>query len=139
MKEIRREHKRHVAQNPWSGHETYLGHEQTDHVLSDKGGLESLTQAQSPVSSCGCIAPPAGYCAPCIAMGLEGTVCQACKGICGKCHKPICPRHSKFEHPASREPVRLCEECFDSLKRKHSYQSALRSFFSPFIDFGDRQ
>jgi len=138
MKEIRREHKRTVALNPWTRKETLLGQEETDHILSDTGGIESLTLGECPVSSCGCIAPPVGFCAECIAQNLDGTVCQACRGECQRCHKPICARHSIFEHPVNQGPARLCADCRDALNRTHRAKSVLHSLLSPFIDFGDK-
>ena len=137
MKEIRREHKRNVAYNPWTREETALGQEQTAHVLSDTGGIESLTLSEHPVSSCGHISPPVGFCAECNEQGLAGTVCAACAGECQQCHKPVCKRHSLFEDPVTHEPTRLCAECHGTRNRSHKTKRFLRTLLDPFIDFGD--
>lgn len=139
MSNIKREAKKNMAVCPWSGRQTDLGQEQTNHNLSNSGGIESATLAQQAVSSCGCILPPVAFCAECISLALEGTVCEQCKGFCERCHKPICPRHSIFDHPIEHRATRLCSECHGELKRGNISKSLFRALFSPFIDFGESQ
>lgn len=132
MKPIRGEKKAVTATNPWTGRQQFISETKSAHEINDLGALESSSVEELSVSSCGHVAPPAGFCAHCVDQGLEGTVCASCLGECASCLKPICHRHS-FSH---QESV-YCEPCRDALRRKHLTKRIGRFLFSPFVRFED--
>lgn len=137
MKPYRKEKKKRFAQDPWNENVHELGEEETTHVLSDQGALESLEVENPPVSFCGCISPPVGFCAVCLSKGMKGTICSACRTFCSSCHKQICPRHTVFRDLSNDDRLHLCEECHVVVGRNRISKTLTRMFFSPFIRFED--
>lgn len=137
MKPIRGQRKRTIAQNPWNRNKVLSGQEDVLHILHEGGGIGSETEELLTVSSCGCVGPPAGFCARCTESGYEGTVCARCLGWCAKCRMPLCPRHSVFSEDTA-DQRRWCPECAGGIRRKRIGWGITRTLLSPLIEFGGR-
>ena len=137
MKPIRGEKKRRIAEDPWNDGTQELGQQETLHVLSDEGAIESYTLEKEPVAFCGCISPPIAWCAVCLSKGMKGTMCSTCRRSCSLCHKQICPRHTIFRELPEGESLNLCEECHAVVGRKRVSKNLTRMVLSSFIRFED--
>ncbi len=135
MKPIRGERKREVAHDPWHLRERQLQQEESAHIVSDDGGLESYHTGRHFASGCGCLRRPGGFCAVC---DPPETACVECFGLCRHCSKPLCRRHSVFVEGQSGQGIRLCSPCFDSSKRKQLVRQIGRLLLSPFVGFESR-
>lgn len=130
MKPIRNEQKKEVARNPWQGKERPTDQEETDHVVSDHGGIESCSTHHRIACDCGCLAPPGGYCAVCGALA-----CTNCFDHCDICRAPTCARHGLVVELPPNGKFRLCPTCRDEINRRRSWKLAARLLLSPFIRF----
>ena len=136
MKPIRGERKRSVIHDPWDGKERAVAQEDTAHVVTDDGALQSVLTARSVAFSCGCVnTPAAGFCAVCCAKGRPGTVCADHYGLCRDCSKPVCPRHSVFPEGPERKELRYCKTCYPELKRQRRLKQITRLLLAPFVEF----
>lgn len=133
MKPIRFETQQDTVQDPWNGLCRPAGGSATFHVLSASGGLESQTERRVVAADCGCLKPPAGFCAVC---GDGSTACVDCFGFCHQCRKPICPRHSVFG-PSSVPNLRLCHDCHGTRRRSNIVRGIVRFLLAPFVSFGN--
>lgn len=132
MKPIRGEREREVIHDPWHGGEKSIGQNDTTHVLSDDGAIESLRTGRRMACACGCLKPPGGYCGRCVQP-----VCVDCFGFCLGCHMPMCPRHSVFVDSESGATLRFCKHCHEKASRRKLARDVVRTILSPFIRFGD--
>ena len=130
MKPIRTERTEHVDRGPWSGNEHTAQQRDTAHALDAHGAIDSHTVERRIAASCGCLAPPVGFCGEC-----ERTVCASCYGRCQSCGKPLCPRHSQFVPNTLGAPLRLCPSCGDAARRKTALRRVGRTLLSFFVDF----
>lgn len=138
MKPIRGERKR-VVIHDWEGNETAVAQEDTAHVVTDDGALQSFYTTRSGAFSCGCVnIPVRGFCAACCREGLPGTVCIEHFGLCLLCSKPLCPRHSLFPEGQQRNEHRYCRACYEGVKRKHRLKQITRLLLAPFVEFEER-
>ncbi len=135
MRPIRREGKQVFGHCPWEAQERPLGEDETVHMLSDTGGIESYHTERKIACSCGCLAEPVGFCAECVKEQDIGTVCAKHFGSCDKCNKPICPRHCRVNKNQDGKNTRFCIECSEAINRKEIVHGLGRFFLSPFIKF----
>ena len=105
-------------------------------TLSPQGSPDSIGLTHMLFHRCRCSIeqPVGGRCYEC-----GGTSCVRCHGHCARCHKPICPEHSKFTDGPTGQQVRLCRVCHDSMRRKRLVGGAARILLSPFINFDKGQ
>ena len=131
MRPIRGERSDEVVHDPWDFSARKLGQDDTLHVVTDEGGIDSLRTGRHVACVCGCLKPPGGFCAECVQP-----VCVDCYGFCaGNCHKPLCPRHSVFVFDATGSVVRLCRACHSQVSRKRIVRGVFRALLSPFVRF----
>jgi len=139
MRRVRTEKHHQVAHDPWTGSSRPLGHDDTVHVVSRSGGLESYTVQRHFACGCGCLKPVGGFCAAC-PQGQNQTACVSCFGFCARCHKPLCTRHSVFmetdEKVGHRD--RFCLLCSESLRRMAVLRRVVRFLLAPFVAFDKR-
>jgi len=132
MRPIRTEQQHDIVQDPWHGTERASQSQATLHSLSQDGSLDSQILRRQIAAGCGCLKPVGGYCAIC----ADGSnVCIACFGQCGRCRKPLCPRHSVLPGFNADPTARLCVHCYEKLRRKLFLRRLLRVLFSPFVKF----
>lgn len=133
MKPIRSEHQHDVIQDPWSNRQRAAQDQDTLHVLSPQGCLESHTVRRLVAADCGCLKPVGGFCGVC----PDGTTsCVDCFGHCSLCHKPICTRHSIFPSEQNREAAkRICLTCHEAGRRTAIIQRVVRFVLAPFVVF----
>ena len=132
MKPIRGERDVEVAHEPqtWGSKQAQFKQADAVHTVSDAGAIESHRTARHFAAGCGCIAPPAGFCAVC-----SETACSSCFGFCERCRKPLCPRHTVFiEEPDDRK-IRRCRPCHETKGRTRRLRQIGRLLLSPFIVF----
>ncbi len=133
MKPIRGERSEDVVHDPWDFRARKLGQDDTLHVVTDEGGIDSHRTGHRVACVCGCLKPPGGFCAECVQP-----VCADCYGFCaGSCRKPLCPRHSVFVLNATGEVVRFCRACHGQVSRKKIVRGVFRTLLSPFVRFED--
>ncbi len=129
MKPIRTERTERVDRGPWSGNEHTAQQQDTAHRLDADGAIDSHTVERRIAASCGCLAPPVGFCGEC-----ERTVCANCYARC-LCGKPLCPRHTQVVSNADGAALRLCPACGDAYRRASATRRVVRSLLSFFVDF----
>ncbi len=128
MKPLRRKHTTQVTTDPVTGKDRVLGWSQEEHVLSDKGSVDSSAMERTFFLDCGCEGQAAGRCFECGAIS-----CKTCHGHCQACRKPICMQHSRFLQ-SEEGAVRLCGSCFDRISRKQTRAKIGRFVLSLFVE-----
>ena len=134
MQPIRGEREEEFVHDPWEKNQQQVGQNDTVHVVSDAGGIESHRTGRRVACVCGCLKPAGGFCSECTLP-----VCVDCYGFCADdgCHKPLCPRHSVFTESESGARVRFCQSCYGKVSRKKIARGVFRALFSLFIEFED--
>lgn len=130
MEPIRSVRHREVIQDPWGGTSRVVEQRDEAHALTDEGALQSCHDTQRVAAVCGCVRAIGGICASC-----GGSVCIACFAFCGRCHKPVCPRHSVRTSLPSGSVDVACTECASSRSRRQLAGRFWRVLLSPFVDF----
>ena len=132
MQPIRGERDDEFCHDPWNKTAQQSVQKDTTHVLNDAGAIESHRVGRRFACVCGCLKPPGGFCAVC-----AESVCVDCHGFCGRCHMPLCPRHSVFEQDGGGTIPRWCKACFATRSRGRLVRKLARAILSPFVRFGD--
>lgn len=136
MDPIRREQRAKTVRAPWSSREQPLVHEDTAHVVSDAGGLESASVERHTALGCGCLGkPPAGFCGLC-----EQPVCGDCFCHCQRhgCGRPLCRRHAMQLAGPDGSVLNVCTFCHEESTRERFVRRVGQFLLSPFFKFGGR-
>ncbi len=132
MQPIRGEREDEFCHDPWNKTARQTAQNDTTHVLNDAGAIESQRVARRFACVCGCLKPPGGFCAVC-----AESVCVDCYGPCCRCHVPLCPGDSVFEHDDAAGILRWCKSCYATRTRSRLARNVVRAILSPFVRFGD--
>ena len=132
MHPIRGDRSREVAHAAWEANEYPIGQNETVHVVSDLGAVESMRTVRQFACACGCLKPVAGFCGEC-----SSTACATCFGFCmgGDCNKPLCRRHSRLVAGPDGTMLRFCSICYGKSTRRRIFSIAMRLLLSPFFAF----
>lgn len=112
MKPLRRKQTTQVTTDAATGRDRVLEWTEEQHVLSDRGSVDSTEMRRTFFLDCGCRGDSAGRCFECGAIS-----CPEHHGHCQGCRKPICMQHSRFV-AMDQGQVRLCGRCFDATLRR---------------------
>ncbi len=134
MQPIRSERTRKVASSSWDASDHPVQQDDTDHTLSQAGAIESDRTTQQMACHCGCLRPPAGFCAECNQL-----ICEVCYARCSGCNKPIGPCHYVKSQDRTGRVLVECRSCNGARKRKSLITGLWRGIASLVIDFEDER
>ena len=127
MQPIRHQKDKHVIRDPFNDRDIDQQEVETEHVVSDDGGLDSAGLQRHFACGCGCVGAPGGICAECGCLS-----CSNCFSRCG-CGKPLCPRHRHVVDVPNAGRIIFCKPCYDAWVRSRRWRAVLRLLVSPFM------
>jgi hypothetical protein len=119
-----------VVQKPWEKG-LYAGNaSETQHQVTDDGGLKSKTIQLDKLFHCGCPGQIGGCCGDCSNLICDKCFVRCDAEGCGKPLGPCCARSIKDKNGLL---LHFCKTCFGEFRRHR----LVRIFLSPFIQFED--